>query len=175
MYLTLDISTREQLIALGTILGEAIQSSNRERSWMIALEGDARSGKSLIPLAVDQVFNPHAYPQGITRDLSVDWLLKPGCQPSGTVVFDNFGTIPYRDYDNALDEFESKNLHAKVLVASNVARCLTTDFNRSAGFRHSKRVDLALEFDMLPGGFQRRLTAMPNDPLLEKILAELTL
>jgi hypothetical protein len=163
--------SRGEMIGFAGRLADVIRSTGREQPWFIALEGDAQSGKSIIPLALDRAFNDAAYPHGIERGLSADRLLRPGRQPSGAVVFYNFGMIDrHGSYDSAWYDFEQDNPGARVLVASNIERSIINEFHH-ATFRDSKRLDLALEFKRLPDG--RRITATANDPLLQNFFQSL--
>lgn len=161
--------SRDQLIALGNRLGETLRDNPRgDRPWFISLNGDGMSGKSLIPLGIDQVFRPHLYSKGVTPIHSVDALMMTR-QPDAPAIFTNFGRIveeTKEEFDGQLDEFAAENPHARVLIFSNLFRTPKGDFNYAAQGLNSDRLDCNIQVHRIEEPFIRHIGVTANDPKL---------
>lgn len=172
-------STRDEFIALGTLLGQHFKRARRVKPWMITLDGDDASGKSLIALAIDQVLTPQRYPRGIPDDVKADDMLNGYFKQN--VIFHNFGqtiAVTRETFDGTLHEFEARNPKTKVFVASKIARDFTGDFNYSAGLQ-SDRLDLNIRVYITreqaypeDDAFDRKVIMTTENPALQKLLEE---
>ncbi len=67
MSVRFSTKNRDDFILFGKVVAETLRSHDPNRQWVISLQGDTSSGKSLIPLAADWQRNPTVprYSQGI--------------------------------------------------------------------------------------------------------------
>ncbi len=169
-----QISTRDKMIGLGNMLGTYFKHANREKPWMITLDGDVASGKALIALAIDQAIHPDMYLTGLEPYHSADVHLSPERQHP--IVFQNFGNIisPTQEkFDQRLCAFEEAHPHAKILIGSNHARHHTDHFNYQARGLHSDRLDMNIHVEILRPGtglFERKIVITAQDEKLCKVL-----
>ena len=148
MYFYIRIDTREEMIAFGNMLAKAMQACRREKPWIINIGADDKSGKSLIALATDQIYNPQRYPHGIIKDMIADTLLAadPANRPS--VVFENFNRLVVTNksaFDEKLSEFETKNPGTQVLIAANIDRTIRGEFDYPTKGLQSDRLDISVQ------------------------------
>jgi hypothetical protein len=168
MHLYEDIFTtsREELIAFGNRLGRVMKDSDRKKPWIINLTGDGISGKELIALAIDQIFTPSRYPNGITREMSADDILEPDFVTQPAVVFTNFNRLicaSRENFDDRLQNFADQNPWACVAVASNIERTFQGEFNYQAKGLDSDRLDVSLQVHKRPGNFTRHIGVTYDD------------
>ena len=112
MHTGVYIHTRDEFIALGNVIGQAIHKSARANPWFISIQGHFASGKELIALAVDQALNPQRYPHGMRPDYYAEKNLRPGNDGKPQIVFNNFRGryAPHCGYfDGYLQEFQKAN------------------------------------------------------------------
>lgn len=89
------INSRDGLIALGNRLGEVLRDKADIDRKVILLGADEKSGKSLLAMAVDQVFNPANYSLGITEYSLADEVLAPNRTKRRQIIFENFRGTSY--------------------------------------------------------------------------------
>ena len=152
MYAQTYLDGRDELIEFSSKLGAALQRHPRKKPWIIDLEGDPDSGKSLIALAVDRVFNPQFYRQGITLAMSADRLPGEFHETKNPVYFCNYAyeiMETSEDYDDFLGRLIKRMPFNKVIMISNIYRSLPGvarhEFNYRSGNLHSDRLDIAIE------------------------------
>lgn len=176
MDIGVQTNTREAFIALGQVVARSMQRVARQQPWSIALQGDFNSGKELFALAVDEVFNPHRYPQGITKDLSAEKHLAGGNDGQPQVVFENFRGRYAPDrlfFDRYLDDFQRQNPTAHVLIASNISRPDRWDAYRGAENLDSERLDINLTVYKIGVPFTRGVDLTMKDPqVLARVIAD---
>ena len=176
MHTGVHIHTRDEFIALGNVIGEALHQNPRENPWFISLQGDMSSGKELVALAIDQALNPQRYPKGIEKDHSAEMELRHGNGRTFPVVFSNFRNryAPHPGYfDGYLQEFQRANPNAYVLVASNISRPGTFESYRSAEHMQSDLLDVGLEVYKRGAPFVRAVElSFKNEPLLAHVVTE---
>lgn len=165
--LSSDFNDRAGLVAFGENLGRILKEQSRNQPWMIRLDGDFNSGKSLVAMAIDKGYRPEAYPDGLDRGVRIqtlmpDWHLnKPG---SLHTVFKNFGHLICKtrnNFDQELKDFEARNPQARILIASNLRRSLTgNDFD---GELDSDRLDVAVRVLNSGDQFQRHVDLITKE------------
>ncbi len=176
MDIGVQTNTREAFIALGQVVARSMQRAPRLQPWKIALQGDFNSGKELFALAVDEVFNPRRYPQGITKDLSAEKHLAGGNDGQPQVVFENFRGRYAPDklfFDGHLNDFQRRNPTAQVLIASNISRPSRWDAYRGAENLDSERLDINLTVYKIGVPFTRGVDLTMKDPqALARVIAD---
>lgn len=167
MDIGVQTNTREAFVALGRVVARSMQQTPHTRPWFVSLQGDFNSGKELFALAVDEVFNPQRYPQGITRDLSAEKHLACGNDGQPQVVFENFRGRYAPDakyFDLHMDDFERRNPTARVLIASNISRPGTWERYRGAENLDSQCLDISLTVYKVGAPFTRGVDLTMKDP-----------
>ncbi len=171
MYIETKIESREELLSLANKVGEVLRGMpRRDGPWIITLGASASSGKSLLALGIDEIFNPSHYPDGVTRNASADHIF------NRKVVFNNFRWLTrsnHDDFDQALHDFEHGHPAAKVLIASNLDRTLSGNFNYETLGMCSKRLDLNIDVHMEPGSFRRRICLATENERLAAALSRI--
>lgn len=139
---TYKLPQRSDMLHFADSFGKAIKSLDRPQPWCVQLNGDAQSGKSLIPLGVDKVFNPHLYPAGVTEEINADDM-----KHDGTVFFFNFCHWIEETkvgFDKLLRRNEGEYPEARVLIFGNVMRGMSDHFLCASEEFHSERLDVYL-------------------------------
>ncbi len=165
---------RDAMIAAGTALGQIFLKDARPQPWIVTLGADAKSGKSLLALAIDQVFDPKFYPHGITPERIADILIYE--KPRGKVAFLNAPDKTVYDQrallDQRLHQLEKNFPVAKVIVYSNMRRNLTNDFNANTSGLRSDRLDMHIDVHIEDGEFTRRMDIIVENPSLCRALSK---
>lgn len=176
MDIGVQTNTREAFVALGHVVGRAMQQAARQQPWFVSLQGDFNSGKELFALAVDEVFSPRRYPQGITRDLSAEKHLASSNDGQSLVVFENFrGRYAPNAlfFDAHMDDFQRRNPTARVLIASNISRPGSWERYRGAENLDSQRLDVNLTVYKVGAPFTRGVDLTMKDPqALARVIAD---
>lgn len=158
MDIGIKTNTREAFIALGHVVGKALQAHRLKSPQYISIQGDFSSGKELFALAVDQIFNPSRYPNGITRDMEAETFLRPGNDGKQQTIFRNFRNryAPNGSFfDECLRDFAGENPQAKVVIASNISRPGSYEYYRLARNMESECLDIGVVVYKLGPGFTR--------------------
>lgn len=137
---------RDGLINIGKKLGQFVQKSGKPSPWLFSLEGDENSGKSLIALGIDSVFNPSFYTQGIKLHHSADDLM------AGSVRFWNFGKdVLFRkeQLDFEIQSFAENSKGAAVCIGSNMMYYCFEDPRTAPLDRLSDKLDLSIVFNAM--------------------------
>jgi hypothetical protein len=171
MHLIKRVHSREGLIEFGSALGRAFQDADKAGRRIVCVGGDAESGKSLIALAIDQVFSPDEYPQGLAAGLSADNIMNPAfrCPPGRPVVFNNYynAMVPGpQGFDAVLDSFAQAHPRARILIAANLLRTPQEEFNYSARGLESERLDMNIYVRAVGKPFERQIEVTVEDPPL---------
>ena len=171
--LLLHINKRNDMIHLVQVTGHYFKENAKDHPgntpWTILLGADSDSGKSLLALAIDSVFRPHLYPDGISHEVSADSRLKPDFfgSPVPPVIFSNFQNLIYSSqeyFDSALEDFIHKYSGAKVYVSANIQRTFTGEFNYAAHGLCSNWLDANFHvYGHKKDGFKRRIVATVKD------------
>jgi hypothetical protein len=86
---SIKIENRDDFIFLGRSIAAVLTEYDPDRKFVISLEGDANSGKSLLALAANFELRPKRYPYGLNSNVSVHNL-----DPKDPVFFnDGFDSI----------------------------------------------------------------------------------
>jgi hypothetical protein len=175
MDIGIQTNTREAFIALGRVVGLALQQLPQQRPHYISIQGDFSSGKELFALAVDQVFNPRRYPNGITRDMEAETFLRPGNDGQPQTVFRNFRNryAPSGSYfDECLRDFAAENPQARLVIASNISRPGSYEYYRTAKNMKSECLDVGVVVYKLGPGFTRGVDlTFRDDHRLARVVA----
>lgn len=176
MDIGIQTNTRAAFVALGHVVGRAMQQAARQRPWFVTLQGDFNSGKELFALAVDEVFNPRRYPQGITQDLSAEKHLAGGNDGQPQTVFRNFRNryAPNRDFfDAQLQDFQRANPAAHVLIASNISRPGIWERYRGTENLDSQWLDMNVTVYKVGAPFTRGVDLTLQDPqAMARVIAD---
>jgi hypothetical protein len=164
--------TRGGFIRLSQKLGKALQSLERERPWFVTLGADVNSGKSLIALSIDQIFNPAAYPKGLTRDIEADRHLKSDPVHPRSLVFENFrGAYAPGKYTDIVNQ----NPDLRVLLGSNLIHTLDGAFSPHLFGFGSEHVHINVRAPLpLRQIFMREVQVISNDNDLTHKIREAT-
>jgi hypothetical protein len=164
--LSQNFNDRAGLVSFGEDLGRILKEQNREQPWMIRLDGDFDSGKSLVALAIDKGFRPEAYPEGLHSGIRIETLMPWHRNPPGSLhtVFRHFAhilRISRGAFDCELADFEARNPQARVLIASNLDRSITG--NDLEGGLDSNRLDLAIRVLKSGDQYERHVELIARD------------
>lgn len=190
MQIDLQTQGRDELIQAGTNLGKVLRESGRP-GWIMGLDGDKDSGKSLIALAIDQVFSPEKYPHGITKEHKADDLCHPATvigsalkrffpfargeeKPDLPVVFFNYCRITaesQKTYDRRLQERRRSNPQSNVLIVANLFLKHRESFNNSASGVNSDFLNLNVRVFGKPERFTQTIEIVTQDSYLSKALS----
>lgn len=177
--LKINITSREQMIALGVALGMAIQDAeaanetNAGRPRLILNNGDNSSGKSLFALACDAWLEPHHYPNGLTRHQTVNEYIAGEEGQSTSTVLRNFyyeRMIGIGGFDQRMQEVLEYYRGFKVLFMQNLFQANSPGATEHCADVDSRLLDMNIRTRTLPspeGGFARevRLTFYNQDLL----------
>ena len=167
MIFEIQTQSRKELIDFGNRLGQILKVHARQTPWIICLGGDEASGKELLALAIDSVFNPDRYPEEIPVGLIAEKILKPS--QVANVVFNNFKRPIYstkNSFDRCLSQYEEENKASKVLIASNIERTFFGEFDYRSKGLESDRLDVSIQVHKRPGSFERTIALTIENPLL---------
>lgn len=167
MHLKVVVNSREEMIGFACSLGEIFKVHARPKPWMLTLGADADSGKSLIALGIDQAFNPARYTEGIQSGHSADKLT------TGSVIFQNFRrpiVASKEEFDSFLTRFEQSNKTGLVLIATNIERTFTGDFDYEHEGLNSDRLDMNIHVHKTAGAFARRLSVTTHNEAVHQVL-----
>lgn len=146
--LTLYTKSREEFLQVSRDLAKLIHGIERKKPWVVDLNGDVASGKSLLALAFDSIYRPDVYenefiPPGASSDLE----LNPNSDKP--VIYTNFVhqlRTNKETYDKLLAEYVAKNRSAKILFATNIERIsLRESYNYNASGINSDVLDIGIQ------------------------------
>jgi hypothetical protein len=132
--LTLYSTSREHFISYATALGKILHEQQRDKPWIIDLNGDFASGKILLALGIDSVYRPDLYKTAPPDGLEAERRLAPhnsgnpfldGFEDDKPVVTNNYRRLfaaPKATYDFTLQSLVYHNPAARVAIATNVER-----------------------------------------------------
>ena len=120
---TLHSTSREHFLFLAMTVGKILHTKQREKPWMIDVNGDQASAKSVFALAADIAYRPEKFPEGITPDIIADYhFASPETDP---IIFFNAGPKildTKKNYDAAFKWFAQRFPAAKIIMLANIMR-----------------------------------------------------
>jgi hypothetical protein len=161
---------------MGHRLASSIIKAKLMRALLILTNGPDKSGKSLPPLAMDEIFCPEHNQNGIENYFITHTRLDPefAYWRKLPVVFKNFGNLvmsSQSDFDEFLSDYRHRNPQARILTASNLHRTPHGDYDYEKNGLSSMQLDLHLQYHTLPGTFSRRISATFDNPIFLPIFA----
>ena len=181
MYVEKFLNGRDDMLGFGASLGRAFRDCTCNRPWTLTIGGHVSSGKSLLALAIDHVFNPHFYPLGITWEHSADDI--GAAQRNPSVFFLNTyskNPAPCEQFNAQLKSLQRAYPGARVLILSNAKRGTASSlFNYKAQGLCSDRLDMNIRvyieeddyWNPEEDPFRRRIEMTVEDPALCRALS----
>lgn len=172
-----ETETRDLFITFGRVLAQTLREHDPDKQWIISLEDDAKSGKSVLALAADQQQNPARYPNGLTSDVSVKVLMMSSTDRTNVFFDDGFSTFDEHRRVAHWQEFIAANPQIKLSYLSNVwgwARMRSEPDSPSLiDGQERTLIDMRIGVEVCDGAeFHRRIRIKCDDnALLKKIEA----
>lgn len=148
MEFTFHIKNRDDFIAFAQAVGTFVRDKAEKAQTFIIFGGDEGSGKELLSLGIDTVFNPANYPEGkILPYMQAEKKLGAEFNSHGVVMFENARRLVYTSreaFDRGLRDYKARNPNAKVLCYSNIARGITGEHDFAKKGMDSSELDISI-------------------------------